>query len=618
MNAALAHRGPDGQGLLLAPPVGLAMRRLSIIDLQTGDQPIANEDGSIHVVYNGELYNHPQLRAQLTSLGHTFRTRADTETIVHAYEQWGEDFLQRLNGMFAFALWDARTHTLLAARDRTGIKPLYYARTPGALIFGSELKALLAHPALGRELDLRALSFYLSLEYVPSPLTILRGVRKLPPGHFLRARADQVDEVRYWDFRLTPSEAGRPNAPVAAQARAFRQVLHQAVAGEMLSDVPVGVLLSGGLDSSAIAALMVEHAGGPVPSFSIGFPERSFDETRFARLVARHLGADHHELILTSAMMLDLVPTLAAHLDEPFADPSIIPTYLVSRFARDHVKVVLGGDGGDEMLAGYSTLQAHRAAPAYRALPGWLRHRVVEPVIARMPAASSYLALDFKLKRFVRGTDEPAALQHQMWTGSFYGADKAAILAPDVAAELGDDGLATFVAAIAAASGARHPLNRVLYQDMQLYLDGDILPKVDRASMAVSLETRVPFLNLDVLNFLARTPLELKLRGFTRKYLLRRAMAASLPPAIIGRRKQGFSVPIARWLRAGLRDMAWNYLNPQRIGREGLFNPAAVHDLWSAHQAGRANHAKLLWTLLMFQQWRARWLDAPAPYAWPA
>ena len=640
MNATLRHRGPDGSGEFLRAPVGLAMRRLSIIDLTTGDQPIANEDGSIQVVYNGEMYNYPALRGQLESRGHVFRTRSDTETIVHAYEEWGEAFLERLNGMFAFALWDERTQTLLVARDRTGIKPLYYTTTPRALLFASELKALRAHPDVVPALDLRALSYFLSLEYVPSPLSILQGVHKLRPGHFLRARAGEVTDIRYWDIDLGRGERALRSDPASSppqgegwgdggsmrsrgasngsKARSaqdgislpaqFLETLRQAVGGEMLSDVPVGVLLSGGLDSSAIAALMAERAHEPVPSFSIAFSDKSFDESAHARHVAAHLGTQHHELTLTPAMMLDLIPQLGAHLDEPFADPSVIPTYLVARFAREHVKVVLGGDGGDEMLAGYSTLQAHRVAPMYRALPAWFRQGVVEPIVRRLPASSDYLALDFKLSRFVRGADRPAAVQHQMWTGALFGATKASVLAPDIRTEIGDDGFGAFVQRIAQDSGAHDPINRILYQDMKLYLEGDILTKVDRASMAVSLETRVPFLNAGVIDFLQAVPLRWKLRGLTRKYLLRRAMASQLPSEIIRRKKQGFTVPVARWINGELHDFTRALLDPRRLRQQGLFDPAGVQRLLDEHGARRANHAKSLWTLLMFQLWHENWM----------
>ena len=609
MAATLDHRGPDGRGVFIQAPIALAMRRLSIIDLEGGDQPIGNEDGSVQIVFNGEIYNYAELRRELRAHGHIFRTQSDTETVIHAYEQWGREFLSRLNGMFAFALWDARARRLLLARDRAGIKPLYYSLAENRLIFGSELKALLAHPSISRSLDLEALSHYLSLEYVPAPKSIIRGVSKLRPGHSLEVVDGRIAERPYWDFDLTESERHGDARPIAQCAHALREVLSRAVEREMVSDVPVGVLLSGGLDSSSVAAFMTEHSSQPVQSFSITFAESSFDEGAHARRVANHLGTEHHELRLAPAALMDIVPILAPHLDEPFADPSIVPTYMVSRFARERVKVVLGGDGGDEALAGYSTLQAHRLAPFYRAIPRAIRQALVEPAVSRIPVSQDYLSLDFKLGRFIRGADQPPGVQHQMWTGAFYEGDKDAVLAPAVQAEVDRGSLERLIGAVQSDSGAAHPLNRILYQDVKLYLEGDILTKVDRASMAVSLEARVPFLNVEVLDFVARTPINRKLRGFRRKFLLREAMRGLLPSEIIGRRKQGFSVPVAAWLCGDLKGFALDYLNEGRIRREGLFSPAFVSRLLAQHFERRRNNAKMLWTLLMFQLWREQWLE---------
>ncbi len=610
MRESLFHRGPDGCGSLIRGPVRLTMRRLSIIDLDGGSQPMTNESGLIHVVFNGEIYNFAELRDTLVGCGHQFRTRSDTETIVHAYEEWGDDFVRRLNGMFAIALWDESRARLVLARDRAGIKPLYYARVNDTLVFASELKALLQSGLIARDLDYRALGQYLSLEYIPAPASILRDVRKLRPGHLLVASSDGTREQAYWDLRLAQSETEPIEGSEADHARAFLKTLRRAVEREMVSDVPIGVLLSGGLDSSAVAALMTEVSQNPVRSFSVSFEERSFDESEYARLVAERLGTVHHELRVTAGDLREALPAVLNGLDEPFADPSIVPTYLVSRFARQHVKVALSGDGGDEMLAGYSTLQAHRLAPFYRALPAVVRKRVIEPAVARLPVSMQYLALEFLLKRFVQGADAPPHLQHQMWTGALYGEAKSNVLHPDVRRLVDEEEFSAMLADTATASGASHPLNRILYQDFKLYLEGDILAKVDRASMATSLETRVPFLNLDVLSHLERVPLSLKLHGFTRKYLLRKAMHGRLPREIIGRRKRGFSIPVAEWLNNDLRDLTHEYLNEARLQREGLFNPQEVARLLDEHKRRARNNAKKLWTILMFQLWRERWLDA--------
>ncbi len=608
MKETLVHRGPDDDGTYINGPVALGMRRLSIIDLGSGEQPIGNEDGSIQIVFNGEIYNYPALRERLLALGHRFRTHSDTETIVHAYEEWGESFLEELNGMFAFALWDRNRRRLLLARDRAGIKPLYYARSKSALVFASELKALLAHPEIERELDLESFGHYLSLEYVPTPRAILRGVRKLRPGHLLLADGESVLESRYWDFEVECSESMGIREP-HRHAHDFSELLQQTVAAEMVSDVPVGVLLSGGLDSSAVAAMMTRSASGPVESFSVGFEESSFDESSHARRVAAHLGTRHHETVLSPAMLLELIPKMAAHLDEPFADPSVMPTYLVSRFARQRVKVALGGDGGDEMLAGYSTLQAHRVAPLYNRLPALIRERLIEPLAGLLPVSHSDFSLDFKVNRFLRGSGRDTATQHQMWLGSFYGAQKRSILAPEIRERVDSVPTAGFVNDTMSECAADLRLNRVLYQDMKLYLEGGILPKVDRASMAVSLETRVPLLNRDIMSFLAATPISLKLRGFTRKWLLREAMKGILPEDILKRPKKGFGIPIARWFAGELQEMARDYFSTERLRRQGLFDPVAVGQLFQDHLDCRRNNHKMLWTLLMFQLWWENWVE---------
>ncbi len=610
MSDSLVHRGPDGHGSFIRGPVRLTMRRLSIIDLESGDQPMANETDTVHVVFNGEIYNFVELRESLAGLGHRFRTLSDTETIVHAYEQWGDDFVNHLNGMFAIALWDEARARLVLARDRAGIKPLYFAHINGVLVFGSELKALLNSGLVPRELDYQALGRYLSLEYIPAPASIVRGVRKLRPGHVLTASMDHVSERAYWDLSLAQSESDPLPGTVDDHVRAFREVLQRAVEQEMVSDVPIGVLLSGGIDSSSVAALMTRATDEPVQSFSVSFTEPSFDESAFARRVASHLGTSHHELRVTPSDLYEVLPTIQTKVDEPFADPSIIPTYLVSRFARQHVKVALGGDGGDEMLAGYSTLQAHRLVPLYRMLPKTFRRAVVERAAARLPASPRYLAFDFLLRRFIQGADVPPWRQHQMWTGALYGQTKSAVLHPDIRPAVNDNGFNDMLEDTAAASHAAHPLNRILYQDFKLYLEGDILAKTDRASMAASLETRVPLLNADVLSHLERVPVALKLRGLTRKYLLRRAVSGLLPRSIIRRRKRGFSIPIAAWLNQDLRELTHEYLNESRLQREAIFNPPEVTRLRDQHARRASNHAKSIWTILMFQLWRERWLDA--------
>ncbi|MGQ9687995.1 MAG: asparagine synthase (glutamine-hydrolyzing) [Desulfobaccales bacterium] len=607
MTATLRHRGPDDLGYFFSGPIALGHRRLSIIDLATGHQPLSNEDGSIWIAYNGELYNYQEMRADLEKAGHRFATRSDTEVVVHAYEEYGPKCLKAMNGMFAFALWDGPRRRLLLARDRVGIKPLYYARLPRGLIFGSELKALLAYPRLERRLDLTALNLYLSLEYVPTPYSIFEGVKKLAPGHFLVAEGGDLHLERYWDLQLNDGEPSdrRSLKDCLAEVRAL---LEDVVTMELVADVPVGVLLSGGLDSSAVAAMMTRVSSRPVPSFSVAFDDPSFDESAHARLVARHLGTEHHEFPLSAATALAALPEITAGLDEPLGDSSIIPTYCLSKFTKRHVKVALGGDGGDELFGGYSTLQAHRLAYYYQRLtPAWLR-RLVEPwVLENLPVSFDNLSFDFKLRRFLRDYHLPPAVRHHRWLGSFTPEEKARLFSPPAAAFQED--LPELVERHARQAYTQDPLNQVLYCDLKLYLEGDILVKVDRASMANSLEVRVPLLNRLLVEFAASLPHSFKLRGLTTKFLLRRALEGLLPPSILGRGKKGFNVPVAKWFAGPLKPLLLEMLSPRRLRTQGLFRPEYVGTLIQEHQERCRDHRKLLWTLLAFQLWWDNWLS---------
>jgi len=607
MTATLKHRGPDDRGDYLAGPVGLGHRRLSIIDLETGHQPLTNEDGTIWIVYNGELYNYQELRVNLEKAGHRFATQSDTEVIIHAYEEHGEACLEAMNGMFAFAIWDGPRRRLVLARDRLGIKPLYYARLPHCFIFGSELKALLAHPQLERRLDVTALNLYLSLEYVPTPYSIFSGVKKLPPGHFLTLEGANPQIQRYWDLRLDRREPVRSKT-LADYTDEVLRLLQDVVKMEVIADVPVGVLLSGGLDSSAIAAMMTRVSPHPVPSFSIAFDDPSFDESVYARQVARHVGTEHHEFLLSSDTALEVLPEIMAGLDEPLGDSSIIPTYCLARFTRDHVKVALGGDGGDELFGGYSTLQAHRLADYYaRLAPGWLR-RLVEPwVLERLPVSFDNLSFDFKLRRFLRDYDQPPVVRHHRWLGSFTPEEKRLLLGPLTQECLQE--VTDLVEGHARQASTPDPLNQVLYCDLKLYLEGDILAKVDRASMAHSLEVRVPLLNRVLVEFAAGLPHSMKLHRLTTKYLLRQALQGLLPAPILWRGKKGFNVPVAKWFTGPLKPLLEDLLSPSRLKRQGLFQPDYVGSLLQEHQARRRDHRKLLWTLLAFQMWFEHWAN---------
>jgi asparagine synthase (glutamine-hydrolysing) len=606
MCSALVHRGPDdegsvhfgGAGRAQGAPVTLGMRRLSIIDLEGGHQPVHNEDSTVWVIQNGEIYNHLELRDLLIAAGHSFNTQSDTEVLVHGYEEWGEEMVERLNGMFAFAVLDRRRGAVFLARDRMGIKPLHYAIDGMRLVFASELKALLCDRALRREIDPAALAQYLAYEFVPSPRSIVRGIDKLQPAHTLTwSLADGTHRLRrYWAPELGVGDAARPRS-LDEECGELLTVLRESVRKELISDVPLGVFLSGGIDSSAVTAMMTQ-LGGDVKSFSVGFADRSFDESNHARRVARHLGTEHRELTLEPGMLLGLIPQLPTLLDEPLGDASIIPTYLLSAFTRRHVKVALGGDGGDELFAGYPTLQAHRLAEYYLKAPRVLREGLVEPVVRRLPVSRGNLSFDFRAKRFVAGVGYPVAERHQRWMGSFAPEERAALLSRDVRHDL-DNGDAPHA----------DPLNQVLMMDMRLYLENDILVKLDRASMMASLEGRVPLLNNDFVEYATHLPLNMKLRGMRSKFLLKRALRGLLPDGILNRPKKGFGIPVAHWFRGPLKEQMQSVLSPDRIARKGFFDPAAVAALIGDLLEGRRDNRKQLWTLFAFELWHDGYLN---------
>ncbi len=604
MCGSMAHRGPDDEGVVQAAGVTLGMRRLSIIDLAGGHQPMRNEDSMVWVVHNGEIFNHLELREQLSAAGHMFLTQSDAEVLVHGYEQWGEQMVERLNGQFAFAVLDQRARDVFLARDRMGIKPLHYAIDGERLVFASELKALLQDPALRRGVDPIALDEYLAYEFVPSPRSIVRGISKLRPGHTLTwSVAERRPQLRrYWAPQLN-IDGSRHERDLDEECDELRAVLRESVRKELISDVPLGVFLSGGIDSSAVTAMMTQ-LGGDVKSFSVGFAERSFDEAGYAREVARHLGTDHHELTLEPRMLLDLVPRLPVLLDEPLGDASIIPTYLLSAFTRQHVKVALGGDGGDELFAGYPTLQAHRLAGYYQRAPGVVRRGLVEPVVRRLPVSHGNLSFDYRAKRFVSGAAHPVAERHQRWMGSFTSEERAAVLSPGLRGSLaalnGDPPVDDY--------SALDPLNQVLMLDMRMYLENDILVKLDRASMMASLEGRVPLLNNDFVAYATGLPLNLKLRGLRSKFLLKRALRGILPERILNRPKKGFGIPVAEWFRGPLKEQMLAVLSPERIASEGFFDAGAVGGLVGEHLAGRRDNRKQLWTLFAFEMWHEGYL----------
>ncbi|HEY9284027.1 MAG TPA: asparagine synthase (glutamine-hydrolyzing) [Pyrinomonadaceae bacterium] len=608
MCGRMAHRGPDSEGVMMAEGVALGMRRLAIIDLQTGKQPVSNEDGSVSVVLNGEIYNYRELRAELEARGHAFRTASDTEVLPHLYEEYGTAMLERLNGMFAFALWDARARRLFLARDPFGEKPLYWGVFGDRLLFASEPKVLLAHPSVETRINLEALRQYLAFDYVPAPLSIYEGIQKLPAAHALTLEDGATRVWPYWRLSYRKPERA-PTADEAAEQ--LRGLLADSVRMRLVSDVPLGVLLSGGVDSSAVTAMAVRASAATVKTFSVSFAEKSFDESSYARGVSDFLGTDHHEERLSANVAADLVCDIGSWLDEPLSDPSVVPTYLLSRFTRQHVTVALGGDGGDELFAGYPMYQAHGHARLYDRVPEAVRRRVIEPVVRGLPVKTKNQSFDFKARRFVEGmrsTDEVA--RHHVWFGSFAPAEQSLLLS-DAARGAGGGDVYDAARELFAACDADDAVERMQYLDTRLYLAEDILAKVDRTSMAVSLEVRAPFLDRRVAEFAASLPLSYKLRGRTSKYILKRAVRDLLPRFVTRRGKKGFGVPVAEWLKGRLRGHARELLSPARLARHGLFNPDYVARLQDEHERGRANHHKLLWTLLVFELWHESFVETP-------
>jgi asparagine synthase (glutamine-hydrolysing) len=589
MSESLRHRGPDSEGSVVDGPVALAARRLSIIDLEGGDQPVGNEDGSVKVVQNGEIYNYRELRAGLERRGHRFSTQSDTEVLVHLYEEHGPAFVRELRGMFALALWDSRHCRLVLARDRFGIKPLYYGSERGLLSFASELKALPRG-----EVDLDALEAFLTFNSIPAPLSIWRGTLKLPAGHLLVWEAK--GEPRLERFaRPAPVPAGEVrNGKESELAEELRARLRDSVRAHLVADVPVGILLSGGVDSGALAALAALESGERVQTFSIGFEEGSFDELSEARKVAKRYDTDHHELVLKPDAA-ELLPKLAAAFDEPFADSSALPTYLVSDLASRHVKVALSGEGGDELFGGYYTYVADLVAPRIGPLAG-----VIRPLVEALPSSSGRTSFDYKAKRFVRAAHLPPLERHHAWKEILSPEARAELLAPDRRGSA--DPLDAYRARYEETEGAE-PLARLQDVDLGIYLVDDLLVKTDRASMAHSLEARVPYLDEVVAGFALALPTRLKVRGLAKKRLLRKAVAPLLPHSVVYGKKRGFSIPAAAWLRGALVPFAREVLSAETVRRQGYFSPETVTRLLEDHIAGREDLSRQLWGLLSFTLW---------------
>lgn len=598
MTDLLAHRGPDGQGAWLEGSVALGHRRLSIIDLSSGAQPMSDSRNRVTVVFNGEIYNFAEIRSELEAKGCQFRTRSDTEVILHGWLVWGTACLERFDGMFAFALWDAQERTLFCARDRFGKKPFCYTLQNNYFAFASELTALASLPPLSLSVAPHTLMRYLAYEYVPTPESMYSQVRRLPPAHFLLLKDGKLQIERYWDMP-TPRPAQASEEELAAE---LRRLLTQAVRRRMVSDVPLGVFLSGGIDSSIVAGLMASLSP-KVKTFSIGFTEASYDESRYARLVAKYYGTDHHERILSADECADILPSVITRLDEPMADASVAPTYLLSGVTREKVTVALGGDGADELLAGYEHYIGFKIAEWYNALPALVRKGCIEPLARHLPASAGYINPRLAVATFLQGAHAPAWQRVQTMLTAF---------TPEMQQELWQRPDADFLRPerLFAPTHAQYthwkeakPLERAFHVYARQFLLDDILVKVDRCSMMHSLEVRAPFLDKDVAQFVASLPVELRLNGFKRKYLLKKACADLLPQEILKRNKRGFQIPVAAWLRGKLRPLVEELLGEGHLRAQGLFDPAVVRGLVDSHMSGQADLRKPLWTLLVLQLW---------------
>jgi len=601
MSNRLLHRGPDGEGHFVDGSIGLVHRRLAIIDrTAAGDQPMTNEDRTLWVVFNGEIYNFRELRVELQALGHTFRSRSDTEVILHGYEEWGRDCLGRFNGMFAFALWNTVERRLWLVRDRLGIKPLFFCRIPGGLAFGSEVKAVLSDPRVPRQLNHESLAYYLALNYLPSPHTMFTGVCQIRPAHYLEIDEDgDIRDVEYWDLPYD-KDLERTDSDYEDE---LESLLGDAVEKRLVSDVPFGAFLSGGLDSSGLVYWMSKHHDQPINTFSIGFQESTYDETPYARRVADSMGSVHHEKIVDSDAVSSILPKLVWHSEEPTADSSMLAVFYLAGLAREHVGMVQSGDGADEIFAGYDTYSAYDVWQVFNRLPAWLQ-AVVTKLVSEIPDTDSKIGWTAKAKRFVSAAHLSWQSAHASWRLICNPIERRALLSP-----IGDDADAhadavnLFLEAFRSTK-AVHPLDQMLDVDTRVYLPGDMLVKTDRMTMAHGLEARVPYLDHRVVELAARLPTRLKLNGFRNgKYLLRRILANRLPKQVVRRAKAGFNIPKGIWFKGQMREFVHDHLAPARIQRTAVLDPEVVQ-LWLAeHFSGKTDRSHQLWGLLVLMLW---------------
>ncbi len=610
MTETIAHRGPDDYAIYTDDQVSLGFQRLSIIDLsERGRQPMSNEDGTVWVVFNGEIYNFQEIRPGLEARGHVFRSRTDTEVIVHAYEEYGPRCVERFNGMFAFAIWDSSRRELFIARDRLGIKPLYYYFKDGRLAFASEIKAILENPEVEREINYQSLYYYIGYEFVPAPDTIFRNIYKLPPGHFMTFRDGDLKVTKYWDLRFE----SEPH-PQEYYQEQIREMLTESVRKRLISDVPLGVFLSGGLDSSALVALMSRCGVNPIKTFSLGYDDPTFSELGYAEVVARQFDTEHHVLMI-DPVTPELIEKAVWHLDEPMTDLSTVPFYIICQKAREHVKVCLSGEGGDEVMVGYDRFRASKLNSFYGLIPGLIRRGLIAPLVNALPDQPQKKGAINMLKRFIEGGLLPSEGEHIRW--QFFGTPEhdQYLFSPDIVSAISFDAFAPLRACLGGFSAPTR-LDREIYLDLRAVLPDSPLMKVDKMSMAHGLEVRVPFLDYEFVEMCATIPGNLKLKGLTTKSIFRSAMKGILPDAIVGRGKQGYSLPLKNWLRNEMREYMRDVLFSSPLVKEAL-NPAYIRRLVEEHLGYRANHNHILWALMNLSIWHRQFVEAPRPQLEP-
>ncbi len=605
MRSSIEHRGPDDNGTYFKDGVGLTHTRLSILDVSAlGKQPMWNEEMTIAIVFNGEIYNFLELKEELNRKNaRPFKSGTDTEVIIRLYEEHGEKCFEKLNGMFAIAIYDFRSNKLLLARDRFGKKPLYWGVFDGTLIFGSELKTILKHPSFKKEIDLESLNKYLAYEYVPTPNSIFKGLHKLEPASYISFFNGKIEKGKFWNANFETK-----NIPFSEAIKTLGSKLEDSVKRRMISDVPLGIFLSGGLDSSTIAYYAQKNSKEKIKTFSIGFEEKSFDESNYAKQVSDFLGTDHHTKILSAKKLLEIIPQVAEVIDEPLADASIIPTLFLSEFAREHVTVALGGDGGDELFAGYPTFQAEKFATLYSLVPKFIRNNFIKKIVNYLPASNVNFSPRFKAKKFVDGFDVAKKYRHQKWLGSFGKEERAKLFKKEIWNDLKDkneyEEIDSYLEEVKNASWK----NKIIYLYLRTYLMDEVMVKVDRASMFHALEVRAPFLDFVFADFVNSLAFRYKNHGFTTKYILKKLMEDKLPKNIVNRPKKGFGIPLTGWLRSDLKDFCNEVLSEKTIKEGGLFEYEYIRVLKEDHFSGKEDNRKPLWTLLMFQLWYKKWM----------